>query len=73
MKGHACPGCPTGTIKTTKTIKTGFLRIRYLRCSERCGWTGKQIVQLDQKDRIIFAGPFLQTGNQVLNSVDDVP
>ena len=67
MERYACPGCETGVIRVYKTKTKGFLRTRYVRCSDQCGWTGKQIQKLDSRGRIIF--PLVPAaGNNVPNS-----
>ena len=67
---YACPNCDTGTIKVTTTKTQGFSRVRYLRCSDRCGWTGKQHLSLDARGRIIFP-TFLQHKNNTAQPTPD--
>lgn len=73
MIGHACPGCLIGLIRCRATRKVGNTKLRYLACSDRCGWTGQQWLTLDRRGRIIHAGNLSSTVCEAnnLNAADD--
>lgn len=52
--GERCVGCGAGVMRVYSVRTAGFARIRFLRCSVRCGHTGQEVVSVDDLGRAVI-------------------
>lgn len=52
--GERCPKCLAGRMVVYSVRTNGFSRLRFLRCSAKCGHTGREAVALDDLGRAVI-------------------
>jgi hypothetical protein len=52
--GERCPECQSGRMRVYSVRTVGFSRLRFLRCTMRCGATGQELVPIDDLGRAVI-------------------